>query len=116
MGTYKLAAVLLCLAALGGIILAIIRLRGAPQPPASLAMVHGLVAATGLGLLIYSVLVVGAVAQVKIALAVLVAAALGGSTLFLGFHRRNRPLPIVLVLGHGAIAATGLVLLLLATF
>src|SRR5688572_28663845 len=116
MGIYQIAAVILCLTAAGGITLAIIRLRGEPQPPTSLAMIHGLAAATGVVLLVYAIVSLGASSQAKIALGVLVAAALGGSTLFLGFHRRNRPLPVPLVLGHGLIAAIGLALLLLAVF
>jgi hypothetical protein len=45
-----------------------------------------------------------------------VLAALGGATLFLGFHLRQRALPIPLVIGHGLLAVTGFVLLLIALF
>jgi hypothetical protein len=46
------------------------------------------------------------------ALVILILAALGGATLFLGFHLRNKPLPMPFVIGHGLIAATGFALLL----
>jgi hypothetical protein len=47
---------------------------------------------------------------------VLVAAALGGTTMALGFHRRGRPLPVPLMLGHGLLAVIGVVLVLMAVF
>lgn len=106
------AVVVLGLAALGGLALAVIRLRGTPLPPTSIALIHGMVAATGLALLI-SVVIGHEVDQlVKVSLGVLVVAALGGATIFLGFHMRNRALPIPLVIGHGLVAITAYVLLL----
>jgi hypothetical protein len=50
------------------------------------------------------------------ALGLFVLAALGGAGIFVGFHLRERPLPIPLVIGHGLIAATAYVLLLVALF
>jgi hypothetical protein len=108
------AAIVLGLAALGGLTLAVIRLRGAPRPPTWLALIHGAVAATGLGLLLYEHFTTGIVQLAQIALGIFVLAALGGAVLFLGFHLNRKPLPIPLVLGHGLIAVTGFVLLLLA--
>jgi hypothetical protein len=106
------AAIVLALAALGGLTLAVIRLRGAPWPPTWMALGHGLVAATGLGLLIYAAVTPGIPNLAQIALGILVLAAIGGATMFIGFHLRQRPLPIPLVIGHGLIAVTGFVLLL----
>ena len=104
--------VVLGLAALGGLTLAVIRLRGTPLPPSPIALIHGIVAATGLALLI-SVVIGHEVDQlVKVSLGVFALAALGGATIFLGFHMRNRALPIPLVIGHGLIAITGYFLLL----
>jgi hypothetical protein len=77
-----------------------------------MAVGHGVVAATGLAILGYSIYETGAPQLVNIAAAVIVLAALGGATIFIGFHLRNRPLPIPLILGHGLIAVTGYVLLL----
>lgn len=110
------AAVVLGLAALGGVTLAVIRLSGTPRPPTWIALTHGAVAATGLGLLILVVISGGVAWLFKVSLGVLVLAALGGTTLFLGFHVRNRALPIPLVIGHGLIAVTGYVLLLFGLF
>ena len=110
------AAIVLGLAALGGLTLAGIRLMGSPRPPTWMALGHGAVAATGLGLLIYAAVDPGIPNLAQIALGVIVLAALGGSTIFLGFHLRARPLPIPLVVGHGLIAATGYGLLLIALF
>ncbi len=116
MPTAKIAALLLSLAALGGLTLAIIRLRGAPRPPTLLAVLHGLIAASGLLTLIYTVLTQEITSLAKVASVVLIGAALGGGTLFLGFHVRNRALPVPLVFVHGLVAATGLALLLKALF
>ncbi len=111
------AAIVLALAAVGGLTLAVIRLRGAPWPPLWLALGHGAVAAIGVGLLIYAALSPeGIPVLAQVALAIFILAALGGAVLFLGFHMRSKALPIPFVLGHGLIAATGLVLLLLSVF
>jgi hypothetical protein len=110
------AVIVLALAAVGGLTLAVIRLRGAPWPPTWMALGHGAVAATGVGLLIYAAVSPGIPTLAQVALGIFILAALGGATLFLGFHMRGKALPIPLVLGHGLIAATGLVLLLLSYF
>ena len=110
------AVIVLALAAVGGLTLAVIRLRGAPWPPTWMALGHGAVAATGVGLLIYAAVSPGIPTLAQVALGIFILAALGGATLFLGFHMRGKALPIPLVLGHGLIAATGLVILLLSYF
>jgi hypothetical protein len=112
----QLVAIVLGLAALGGATLAVIRLRGAPWPPVWMALGHGAVAATGVGILIYAAVTTGIPVLAQAALGIFVLAALGGAALFLGFHLRSKPLPIPLVIGHGLIAATGYVLLLLSYF
>ena len=110
------AAMVLGVAAIGGLTLAGIRLSGRPQPPTWMALGHGAVAAGGLGLLIYAAISPGIPGLAQIALGVFVLAALGGATMFLGFHMRGRALPIPLVIGHGLIAVTGYVLLLVSIF
>jgi hypothetical protein len=110
----ELAAGVLGLAALGGLTLAGIRLRGTPRPPTWIALGHGGVVAIGLGLLIYAAFSVGIPGLAQLALGVLILAALGGATIFAGFHLRNLALPIPLVIGHGLIALTGWVLLLVS--
>ena len=110
------AAVVLGLAALGGLTLAGMRLSGISRPPTWVALGHGAVAATGLILLGYAALGTGVPLMAQVALGVFVLAALGGATLFLGFHLRELPLPIPLVIGHGLTAVAGYVLLLLSIF
>lgn len=110
------AAIVLALAAIGGATLAVIRVRGAPWPPLWMALGHGAFAATGVGLLAYAAATEGIPVVAKIALGVFVLAALGGGVLLVGFHLRSKPLPIPFVIGHGVIAATGFVLLLLSVF
>jgi hypothetical protein len=110
------AAIVLALAALGGITLAVIRLRGAPWPPLWMALSHGAVAATGVGLLLYAAIATGIPTLAQVALGIFVLAALGGAVLLLGFHLRSKALPVPLVLGHGLIAAAAYVMLLLSLF
>lgn len=101
--------VLFALAALGGVVLAIMRLRGRTTLPIGLAVVHGLVAAAGLVALIAAVVGSGLGAQASLGLFVI--AALGGVALF-SFQLRGKPLPIGLMLAHGLVAVVAFVLLL----
>jgi hypothetical protein len=116
MDVMLMAVIAFVLAAIGGLTLAAIRLGGAPWPPLWLALVHGVVAAAGVALLAYAAYTPGIAGLAQAALGIFILAALGGAVLLLGFHLRSKPLPIAFVLGHGLIAATGLVLLLLSYF
>ena len=86
------AAIVLGLAAIGGLTLAGIRLSGKPRPPTWMALGHGVRSACSSW------------------------PPLGGAGIFLGYHVRERELPIPLVLGHGLVAATGYVILLVSVF
>ena len=108
------AAVLIAIGALGGLVMAGVRLKGAERPPSSLAMAHGLMAGAALTLLIYSWLTVGLPQFAQWATGVLVLAALGGAYINLRYHSKMLPLPVPLIVGHAMIAATGFILLLLA--
>jgi hypothetical protein len=110
------AAVLFALAAFGGATLAAIRLSGKPRPPTWMALGHGGVAAAGLATLIYVASTQTLPTTGYLALGGFVLAALGGIGIFTLFHLREKPLPIPLVLGHGLIAVTSFVLLLVALF
>ncbi len=107
------AIVLFALAALGGILLAILRLRGREVLPLGLAVVHGLVAAAGLVALIWAV--VGAGLAAKLPLGLFVVAALGGFVLF-AFQLRNRAIPIGVMVVHALVAVAGFLLLLAKVF
>jgi len=108
------AAILFGVAALGGVTMVAIRLRGDPLPPLWLAVAHGAIAATALGILAYQAYDPGIPQLAQYALGVFVLAALGGAFIFLTFHLKNRPVPVPLILGHGLVAIVGFALLLVA--
>jgi len=110
------AIIVLGLAALGGLTMAAIRLGGKPLPPTWMALGHGAVAVVGVGLLTDVWVTSGMPWLAQVAFGVFVLAALGGLVMFLGFHLRARPLPVLFVFGHGIIAASAYVLLLLSHF
>jgi hypothetical protein len=110
-----LAAILFGIAALGGIVLAIMRFSGKEIPPLGLALVHGVVAAAGLVALILAVAGGHAPSQATIALIVFLVAALGGFLLF-SFHLRRKALPIPVVAIHGLVAVIAFAILLMAIF
>jgi hypothetical protein len=112
----RTAIVLLAITAAGGLLMAGIRFMGKPQPPSWLAMLHGLLAGSGLTLLLYPAFVQGLPGGAWAGLAVLVLAALGGLILNLGYHVKNQALPVWLVLVHAAAAVIGFVLLVLAAW
>jgi hypothetical protein len=110
----KAAAVLLALAAIGGLVMAVVRFRGADRPPSAIAMAHGLLAAAALTLLIYAAVQAGLPATGLLALGILLLVALVGVALNLLYHDKLRPLPKSTIVIHGVVAVVGFVLLLLA--
>jgi len=110
------AILVLGVTAVGGIVIAGMRLIGIPRPPTWMAIGHGAIGATGLGLLIYAAVTTTLPTMGLVALAVLILAALGGSMMFVGYHLREMPLPIGLMIIHGLAALTGLGLLAYAQY
>jgi hypothetical protein len=110
----KTAAVLLALAAIGGLTMAVIRFRGADRPPASFAMAHGLLAAAALTLLIYCAVAAGVSALAGIAIVLFIIVASVGAWLNLKFHAKLLPLPKTPVVIHGVVAVVAFLLLLLS--
>jgi hypothetical protein len=112
------AAILFAIAALGGLAMVALRVSKNQNPPTGLAIVHGLIAAAGLVTLIYHVMTAtGTIPQLaQWSIGVFVLAALGGIGMFTLFHLRGRLLPVWMMLGHGAVAVTGFVMLLLAIY
>jgi hypothetical protein len=108
-----LALILLIAAALGGVTLLAMRILD-KEPPMALGLLHG---ALGLaGLITLAIQVLGGHAPgtlPKVALALLVLAALGGATVFT-LHVQRRPIPLPLLLVHAAVAASGIVCMLIA--
>ena len=110
------AVILFVLAAIGGAVLAAIRLSGQPYPPLWLALGHGAIAASGVAALGYAEATQTLPTLAHVALGMFVLTALGGATLLGLFHLQGRPLPIPLVLAHGGLASASLITLLIAAF
>ena len=112
----RTATILLALTAVGGLVLAGIRFARDAEPPAWLAMVHGLLAGAAVTLLLYAAFTVGLPSLAVWALVLFVLAALGGVYLNLGFHWHHQPLPKGIIVAHAGIAVLGFVLLAIAAF
>jgi hypothetical protein len=108
------ATILLALTALGGLTMAGIRFARGINPPAWLAMLHGLLASAGLTLLIFDVFTRKVPAPAILGMILFLAAAGGGAILSLAYKWRQRLLPVWLVLGHALLAVCALTLLILA--
>jgi hypothetical protein len=108
-----IALVLFGIAAVGGLVIALMRFRGRPYPPMGLALVHGAVAAAGLVALISLVVQGQQASGATTALVLFVVAALGGFVLFF-HHLRKVALPIWLVIVHALVAVTAFLILLFA--
>ena len=110
------ATILFVLTALGGLLMAGIRFGGKRNPPAWLAMLHGLLAAAGLTLLVYAACTQPVPSLAKVAIVLFLIAASGGAILSLVYKWHQRLLPAWLVLVHATAAVIAFVLLLLAAF
>ncbi len=110
----QVATALLGVGATGGLVMAGIRLKGADRPPSWLAMLHGVLAAAGLTLVLYAAFTVGIPTLAQYAVGVLIIAGVGGAAINLRYHANMLPLPVSLVIGHGVLAASGFVLLLIS--
>jgi hypothetical protein len=116
MSLLQAAAGLFTLAALGGLVMAAIRFGGKRNPPAWLAMLHGLLAAAGITLLAYAVLAGGTPSLAPIALLLFLLAAGGGAVLSLAYKWKQRLLPSWLVVAHALLAVLAYALLLFVVF
>jgi hypothetical protein len=110
----KTAVVLLALAAVGGLIMAVIRFRGADRPPTLFVMGHGLLAAAALTLLLYAAATVGLPQMALAATGLLLVVAAVGAGLNLLYHSKMLPIPKAPIVIHALVGATAFVLLLLA--
>jgi len=112
----RTAIVLLAITALGGLLMAGMRFSGRPHPPSWLAMVHGLLAGSGLTLILYAGLTSGMPGGGWGGLVLLLLAVVGGLVLNLRYHWLNRELPMGLMLGHAALAVLGFVVLAISVW
>lgn len=110
----RIAVFVFAVAALGGLVLAVRHFKGQDRPW-PLAILHGLLGASGLILLILPAVTGGVPALAKTALALFVAAALGGFLLF-AFHVQKKPLPSLVVIIHAGVAVIAFILLATAVF
>lgn len=107
----QVSTLLFLVAALGGLTMAAVRFGGKRNPPAWLAMFHGLLAAAGLTLLAYAALTVGVPAMAQLALLLFLVAAGGGAVLSLRYKWNRLLLPAWLVVVHALAAVLGFLLL-----
>jgi hypothetical protein len=111
----RTSLILFAVAAVAGLIMAIMHFRGTSPPKTVLAVLHGLLAASGLVVLLMALIKTGFGGKPGIAFGLLVVAALGGFGL-LSYHAKKRALPSGLVVGHALLAVAGFLTLLLAEF
>jgi hypothetical protein len=112
---FQLSLGLFAVAAVAGLTMAIMHFRGTSPPKTVLAVLHGLFAASGLVVLLLTLLKAGFGGKPGIAFGLLVAAALGGFVL-VSSHAQGKRLPSGLVVGHALLAVIGFVTLLLAQY
>lgn len=110
------ASVLLLLTVAGGVLMAIQRYARHSNPPDWLAMAHGLLAASGLTLLIYAAVTEGVPGGAAAGLVLLLVAAGGGVVMNLAYHLAGRLLPKWLLNLHIALAAVGTALVAIAAW
>lgn len=106
--------VLFAVAAAGGLTMAGVRLSGNRNPPAWLAMLHGLLAGAGLTLLLFGAFTAGLPTYAWWALILLLVAAVGGVFLNLGYQEKRELLPKPIMYAHALIAVVGFILLIVA--
>lgn len=112
----RTSAILLAIAAAGGLTMAGIRFAGDRQPSVALAMLHGFLAAAAITLLLYAAATVGLPRTALAALVLFLIAGVGGVTLNLNYQWKQRLLPKWLIVVHAIVAVVGFVLLLAATW
>ncbi len=101
------AAILLLSTAAGGGAMAVLRVTKKINPPSWLAMAHGLLAASGLTLLIYGAAAGGLPGMAVLGIAILLVAAAGGVVMNLFYQLADKLLPQWLLLLHIALATVG---------
>ncbi len=113
-GMLLICITLFAIAAAGGLVMAGVRAFAQRNPPAWLALLHGLLAGAGLTLLLLMYFVSGLPALAAWALLLFIIAAAGGVLMNLGYQWQQKPLPLPLMYGHALIAVVGFVLLVWA--
>jgi glucose uptake protein GlcU len=112
---FNFAVILFALAAIIGLTMAVGHFRGKTPPKAGLAILHGLLAVTGVILLLLGIQEIGFGTAHTWALVLFVVAALGG-LLLVYHHMKQRPLPNAVVVIHGLVAVVAFLVLLTAIY
>jgi glucose uptake protein GlcU len=112
----RTAVALLAIGALGGVVMAAIRLSKNLNPPSWLAMLHGFLAAAGATLLLYAAVTVGIPAFAQVGLTFLLIAAIGGVVLNLKYQWERVLIPRGFMIGHAVLAVVGFVLVFLVAW
>lgn len=107
------AAVLFALAAVAGATMAYLHFTQGKNPPDAMALLHGVLAGSGLAILIIGLIQLGATAATAWSAGLFVVAAAGGF-LLLSYQVRRVRLPSPVVVIHALVAITAFVLLLAA--
>lgn len=112
----RTAVALFAIAAVGGLVMTGIRFLRHVNPPAWLAMLHGLLAAAGLALVGFAAFTAGVPSIVVIGFVLLLVAAAGGALLNLRYQWKQRLLPGSIVAIHATAAVVGFGCLVVAAF
>ncbi len=112
---FQLSVLLIAVAALFGLYMAVQHFKGRTPPKAGIAILHGLLAVSGVIVLLLGVWEIGFGTAHTWALVLFGVAALGGLYL-VSHHMRQRPLPNGVILIHGLVAVIAFLVLLTAVF
>ena len=112
---FNYAVLLIALGAVVGLYMAVQHFKGRTPPKAGVAILHGLLAVSGVIVLLLGVWDIGFGTVHTWALLLFGAAALGGLYL-VSHHMRQRPLPNGVIVIHGLVAVIAFLVLLTAVF
>ena len=112
---FTYAVLLIALGAVAGLYMAVQHFKGRTPPKSGVAILHGLLAVSGVIVLLLGVWEIGFGTVHSWALGLFVIAALGGLYL-VSHHMRQRPLPNGVIVIHGLVAAIAFLVLLTAVY
>jgi glucose uptake protein GlcU len=112
---FNYSVILIALGAVVGLTMAVQHFKGRTPPKAGVAILHGLLAGTGVILLLLGARDLGFATPHTWALVLFVIAALGGLYL-VSFHMRQKPLPNAVIVVHGLVAVVAFLVLLTAVY
>ncbi len=112
---FTTAVLLIALGAVVGLYMAIQHFKGRTPPKTGIAILHGLLAVSGVIVLLLGIWEIGFGTAHTWALLLFGLAALGGLYL-VSHHMRQRPLPNGVIVIHGLVAAVAFLVLLTAVY